>query len=867
MGRMAALFAVIMLAAMAAAGVRVRNAHAVGEGTFSIATTGTTVMEGTTAYITINRTGGTNFDQVIQLTVTPNAPATYTDIGGYGNGYTTIAFAAGQSSRTIDVATPGTGLPTNDDVTNQGVRTITIVLSSVVSGGGTIGSPNSHTLTINDNDGPSKYSYTLASSSVTEGTGGGTQTVNIAVTRSGATNNTETVQCTDTLTGTAAPGGIDYTMNTQTLTFNPGDTSKNCTLTVVRDNLQEGNQTVVLGFGAVGGGDFPGGVGTNPTHTLTIVDDDGTGTVQFQSSTYSAAESGGTASFAVTRTGGSNGTINANCSTVSQASATAGLDYTTVTNQLLSWGDGNTTTQYCQVAILPDALVEGPETFGLTLTGSNVGIQNSATVTITDDDGIGSLQFSATSYSGVENGGAITLTVTRTGSTVGTVSVDIATTSVGSTATAGVDYVSNSTTLIWGNGDGTVKTFTVSPIDDAVVEGTEYVNVTLTNATGGATIGSPSTAQVLITDNESPFPVITSLSPSAGTIFGGTFVTISGANFTGATSVTFGGLACTSLNVLSANTITCVTPAQSAGTVEVVVNTPSGSNTTIGSANDYTYTGGPTITSLNPATGPASGNTIVTITGTNFTSSGMVVKFDTTTAVFSFIDTETIVAVAPAHSGGTVDVSVTTPGGASPNTAADDYIYTGASNPVITLLSPSSGPVGTTVVITGSGFSGATLVSFGGVAATYTVNSDAQITASVPSGTPAGVVDVRVTTGSGTSPNTSADNFTNTSASPTITYTLYFRFTLIVWTGPNGISALAALKGQENPDNPATNNVSTLVGAIWRFDATTQTFKGYFPGSDGVPGANDFTTLTTGVGYFVALLNPGTVTWTTLGAN
>jgi hypothetical protein len=236
------------------------------------------------------------------------------------------------------------------------------------------------------------------------------------------------------------------------------------------------------------------------------------------------------------------------------------------------------------------------------------------------------------------------------------------------------------------------------------------------------------------------------------------------------------------------------------------------------------------------------------------------------TAIFTFIDSTTLIAASPAHSAGTVDVLVTTPGGTTPNTTADDYLYTGASVPVVTSVSPTSGNVGIAVVITGTGLNGATSVTFGGVSATFTINSDAQITATVPAGSPSGIIDVRVTAPGGTSANTTSDNFNNTSAATTVTYTLFFRFTLIVWTGPNGMSALAALRGQETPDNPATNNVSALVGAIWFFQASTQTFKGYFPGSDGVPGANDFTTLTTGAGYFIALLNPGTVTWTAPGS-
>ncbi len=70
--------------------------------------------------------------------------------------------------------------------------------------------------------------------------------------------------------------------------------------------------------------------------------------------------------------------------------------------------------------------------------------------------------------------------------------------------------------------------------------------------------------------------------------------------------------------------------------------------------------------------------------------------------------------------------------------------------------------------------------------------------------------------------------------------------------------------GLETPDNPQTNNVSALVGAIWRFNAATQSWGGYFPGSDSVPGANDFTTLQNGTAYFFALKNAGTVTWVTV---
>src|SRR5690606_40494984 len=114
-----------------------------------------------------------------------------------------------------------------------------------------------------------------------------------------------------------------------------------------------------------------------------------------------------------------------------------------------------------------------------------------------------SRQFTASSYSGAENGGGITVVVTRSGGTTGTVSVDVATTASGSTAVAGLDYTAASTTLTFNPGDNS-ESWTVYPIDDGIVEGTEHFHVFLSDPTGGATLGTPSTTQVFITDNESP---------------------------------------------------------------------------------------------------------------------------------------------------------------------------------------------------------------------------------------------------------------------------------------------------------------------------------------------------------------------------
>jgi large repetitive protein len=80
-----------------------------------------------------------------------------------------------------------------------------------------------------------------------------------------------------------------------------------------------------------------------------------------------------------------------------------------------------------------------------------------------------------------------------------------------------------------------------------------------------------------------PVPVVTSLLPTTGPAAGGTAVTITGTGFTGATLVTFAGVAATNMVVVNATTITCTTPAGTAATnAPVVVTTPGGvSNNTV----------------------------------------------------------------------------------------------------------------------------------------------------------------------------------------------------------------------------------------------------------------------------------------------
>ena len=144
----------------------------------------------------------------------------------------------------------------------------------------------------------------------------------------------------------------------------------------------------------------------------------------------------------------------------------------------------------------------------------------------------GAISLSASSYSVGENGVTATITAKRVGGSNGAVGVSYATTT-GGTATADTDYTATSGTLSWANGDTSDKTFTIAIIDDTAFENSETVNLTITNATGGAALGSPNTAVLTITDNDginvlNAFPS-TALA-SGTTSLSGSFVTSAGTN-------------------------------------------------------------------------------------------------------------------------------------------------------------------------------------------------------------------------------------------------------------------------------------------------------------------------------------------------
>lgn len=204
--------------------------------------------------------------------------------------------------------------------------------------------------------------------------------------------------------------------------------------------------------------------------------------------------------------------------------------------------------------------------------------------------------------------------------------------------------------------------------------------VQLTNVKFEVRIGTasadPVAAGTLAVDNfnairPAPVPNPTSVSPNSGSSNGGTNVSISGSNFSTGSTVKFGGVNATNVNVVNSNLITATTPAHASGTVDVVVTSVDLQNGTLTNGYSYQFADDPgneppqVSASGSPSSGPAP--LTVNFTSSASDSDGVIVSYN-----WAFGDGSTSSAQSPSHTyqqAGTyiAQVTVTDDGGATAN--------------------------------------------------------------------------------------------------------------------------------------------------------------------------------------------------------
>ncbi len=189
-------------------------------------------------------------------------------------------------------------------------------------------------------------------------------------------------------------------------------------------------------------------------------------------------------------------------------------------------------------------------------------------------------------------------------------------------------------------------------------------------------LGTPNGAMLSSLLEPAGCPSVSSLSANAGATSGGTPVTISGVNLSGASSVHFGSVPA-SFTVTGPGTITATAPAGAPGTVEVTVSTPTG--TSAGSqVAAFTYTGSvpaPVVTLVNPNGAPVSGRPDVSVYGSGFTGARAVYLGSVPVSFSVQSDTSLTLTAPAAPEPEVVDVTVVGPGGTSARNQSDLFFY------------------------------------------------------------------------------------------------------------------------------------------------------------------------------------------------
>jgi Ca2+-binding RTX toxin-like protein len=340
----------------------------------------------------------------------------------------------------------------------------------------------------------------------------GTSIANFTVTLSNPTTRTVIVPYS-TADGTATTGDNDYVgTSTGSITFLPGETSKNISVVINSDSKVESDETFTVTLGTPTNGTL----GTTITATGTIVNDDTTVTI---SNSANGAEGNNLAQFTLTRVG-----VIASPLTVTYTltgSATNGSDYNIPLSTTFAAGSN---TAVVNLNTIDDNLFEGatPETVIVNLTaGSNytLGATPNATISIADNDSRPTISVNNLNItegnSGTTNG-AFTLTLSNP--TTEIVTVDYST--ANGMAIAGSDYTATSGTVTFAAGQ-TSQTVNVPIIGDLNFEDNETFNLNLTNPTN-ATLGTATATGTIFNDDLPTISVAVSDNNAGETLTGET---------------------------------------------------------------------------------------------------------------------------------------------------------------------------------------------------------------------------------------------------------------------------------------------------------------------------------------------------------
>ena len=412
---------------------------------------------------------------VYSLGGTVSAGSDYT---GAATGSVTIGAGATSSSFTVQLL---------DDNVADGNKTLIATLNSITSGMATIGSPASSNIVITDNETPG-FELSVSSLTVAEGA---TSSFTIAL-------NTQPTQ--DVTVSVTSGDSSEVGLSSGSVVFTSVDWNTPKTITVMgeTDTLVDGTQVAQI---TLVGSSTDSNYHSSATGNVDVsVTDVSVGSLVLSPSSLSVAE-GATATFTVKL--GVRPTQNVTVTISSDdVDDEASFSTTSVVFTSANWDDPQTIT----VTGVADNLVDGDQGYSIDLSASSGlsgydDVTSSLAATTTDVDEA-KLRISTASSSLTEASTTVSFTVTQ--SAVATQST-IVVYSLGGTVSAGSDYTGAATGSVTIGAGATSSSFTVQLLDDNVADGNKTLIATLSSITSGmATIGSPASSNIVITDNETP---------------------------------------------------------------------------------------------------------------------------------------------------------------------------------------------------------------------------------------------------------------------------------------------------------------------------------------------------------------------------
>lgn len=314
-----------------------------------------------------------SLSNVSSLTVTVQYAVTGGTATGGGEDYT---LAGGTLTFNPDVTTQDLSFTVVDDASAEQDETLTIALSA--PGNATLGANANHTYTILDNDRPPTAAFSASTSSGPEAV----TAAAVPVALSNPYNQAVSVDYAVT-GGTAAGGGVDFTLASGTLTFEVGVTTREIAVTVVNDSLDEADETIQITLS----NPVNATLGATTLHTYTLADDDPPPGVAFNAASSGNTEANTTVAIPVTLSATSGRTVTVSYSATGGTAIGGGCDYTLAGGTLTF--DPGVSTQSISLSIADDSAYEPDETVEITLsnpTNATLGATAVHTYTIANDD-------------------------------------------------------------------------------------------------------------------------------------------------------------------------------------------------------------------------------------------------------------------------------------------------------------------------------------------------------------------------------------------------------------------------------------------------------------------------------------------------